>query len=178
MQLPISVIKLKRVIRFSAPQIDLAEDSFVALKVKAKYLSPQPFPINKKALQNIHLQGIKYSSGLTSFSKSNITGFGLELLTTELECECESEEKTEVSLFALALTLTLFFVVPVGIEPTSSESESEILSIVLRNQEGCRLQVASYREIPIRLPFNWQHPAKITLFRNLKPKYLKSARPP
>jgi hypothetical protein len=58
-----SVIKLKRIINFSAPQIDLAEDSFVALKVKAKNLSPQPFPINKKALQTIHLQGIKYSSG-------------------------------------------------------------------------------------------------------------------
>ena len=36
------------------------------------------------------------------------------------------------------------FVVPAGIEPASSESESEILSIVLRNQEVIKFYILTF----------------------------------
>jgi hypothetical protein len=35
--------------------------------------------------------------------------------------------------------MPLFYVTPVGIEPTSSESESEILSIEIRSQIGAKI---------------------------------------
>ncbi len=48
------------------------------------------------------------------------------------------KDRVRCSSIALTLTLTLtpFLVVPIGIEPISSESESEILSIELRDQSS------------------------------------------